>query len=485
MENLPKTDIWNKKSELAVSHIDAHIRNVYHYFKHRKDILEALKNNYPHSCITSLWEIVRNSNINLEHIESFDYLMVSYDDLKRFSNYKGNFNQINDHVNTYLRRLLGILNSFSFTLNDLELLTDKSGANMCLCGDFDLYEDKITFFNRKDWIRNRSCEQDYSLGQCYWKSYPYSSKPITPDMNDFNGRENDINVIFFPKSNWIQTLIYVKLSNNDEAMKAIEKYLQNMETFLSNDPTKTHRWDSWDQEHQKLMKHNVYVRVCKHSDLSEKLEYINQRFDIPLTQREPIVYDRQEEERYLKLLVKNNHPVPKFPRPARVYEPLDENMEYYWNEYTTNRNFLREVEGFSNISPPLYKFLTSKRFLDAHGSYDNPFVFWVNNKYYKRFSQQSKDYYLSKYTLSDVNYARLGEDNVVFEKYSGTLDCSHECPDPIYYRKLDEEELNELANKEEVTTEEFETLLIHNKVEQSHYNYDEIFEIYSKDSNAL
>lgn len=480
MENLPKTDIWNKKSDLAVSHIDAHIRNVYHYFKHRKDILETLKDNYPHSCITSLWEIVRKSNIDLEHIESFDYLRVSYDDLKRFANYKGRPEQINEHVHTYLRRLLGILNSFSFTLNDLELLTDKSGANISLCGELDVYENKITFFNRKDWVRNRGCDHDYSLDRCYWKSYSYSSNPITPNITDFKGRQNDINVIFFPTSNWIQTMVYVKLEDNEEAMLAIEKYLNNMNTFLSNDPTKNHRWDSWDHEHQKLLKHNVLVRVCKHSDFQEKMLEISQRYDIPLTQREQIVYDQKDAQNYMKLLVKNNKPVPKFSKPYSMAEPIDENYEYYWNEYLTNRNFLKEVEGFSNVSTSLYKFLTSRKFLEARGSYDNPFVFWVNNKYYKRFSQQSMDYYLSKYTLSRVNYVRLGENNVMFEKCNKTLSCSHVCPNPIYYRRLDDEKLNKLANKEEVTKEEFETLLIHEKVEQSNYEFDETFEVYLK-----
>lgn len=442
--------IWNDKTYLATAHIDKHIRNIYNTFEDDLNDVEILKNNFPHGCIlNSLWELIVNSKLDINYIDSFEYINFSYTDLKILYQSDDSFDNINNHINNYINRIVSMMNSYCFSLNDMCILSRKSGiCSVNLCGNFELYEDKLKLYNKKQWQTNDGYKINYISSNCYWRSYPYFNEPMYPKMIDFECQVKDLNVILFSESNWIQAMIYVKLFDSDELESSLYEYRSNIRNFLNSDNTNSHHWDQWSKEHKKLEKVGLKVWIVKYDDLIARLKKISSYYNISLTNRKKITYNLETEEKYFKqfnenLSVKFNYDN-MFNKKYNIQEP-DNQMSIYMEEYLSQSHFLEQIEVLNSIPISLHRFLTSDIFLKYNGPYDNLFKILINNRYYKKLINEERELLLEQYTLSEIDYMLLGDDNIIYNKLNKNINCPyHEVNNNLYYKMVSEEELNDL-----------------------------------------
>lgn len=485
--------IWNNRIGLATNHINNNIRKVYFAFGDYPNLSRKLKDAYPHSCILkNLWELINNTEIDIDYLTSFEHVNFTYIDLQTLHQYNGKKDYVNNHINEYKDRLKSFLNSYIFTLNDLKMLTRKSGIReINLCGNFELNEDKLRFNNKKDWLTMDGYEIQYLKSSCYWRAYPYSESPVCPSMRDFHSRVNDVNIILFSEDNWIQAMIYVKIEQNNEQEDQLYKYLANMRNFLKTDNTKNHYWDQRSNEHQKLKNLGLHIWVLNYNDIIEKLQTIQNDFDIRLTERKQMDYTEADS---LYFDMYNKHKKigrinlnTTFVSDEYVPEKQEnEQHQYYLNELIYNDDFLDQIHLLQSIPQSMYNFLESKQFKDLYymkyGTYVNPFQIEIRNRFYKELSDEHKQLLKEKYTLSEIDYYRLKYDNVMFKKYEQNLICPNHTPSmPLYYRLLSEEELNDLDCVQlEYNHDEYESLVIHGRADKYEFNYDNSIETYEK-----
>jgi len=483
--------IWNHALDLATFHINDNMQKIYLAMKDDLELISLLKNNYPHACIvSSLGELISN-NSNIDYIDAFECVNFTFNDLNILSKFDQSKDYINDHIRIYTNRIISFLNSSIFTLMDFQILLRKSGIrNINLCGDFEFINNKLMFYNKKDWVKKDGYEMLYSKSNCYWRSYSYCDEPIYPRIEDFNCRVNDINVILYPENNWIPIMIYVKTRDNPELESLLHQYRTNIINFLNTDSTKSHFWEQWKTEHETLEKAGLKIWIVEYKDLVDKLIYIHQYYGILLTQVDEVQYNtKTEEEYYDQILNHTNFKINKehlFPNQEFVVKNKDQTIEYesYLNEMIKNKEFLNEINMFQCISESLYNFLKSETFINYYsqfGTYEIPFKILINDKYYKELTKEQKEKLYTKYTLSEIEYMRMGNQSS-YIKSKNVIECpNHTCNYPLYYKKMSDDELNDLeCMNVEFSHDAYEILLIHDRTKNYIFEYDYMFQLYIK-----
>lgn len=465
---------WEDKLYEGTKHMNLIIEKFYNLYGNDGQFLKECKKNYPFGCIIhNLSEIYTENDANKKYI--LESIHFQYNDLEIFEKYDNTKNYIESHASKYIKRFQSILNSKIFNMDDILLLTNRSGLrNIKLNGTFE-YNDTLKLYhnhNKESMIENNS--------KCYWVSYPYSEL-LCPSVTDFETRLYDINIIFFSENNWIPIIIFVKLFNTDELEDELQKYINKLENFINTDQTYTHFYDNIEFEHSILEKYGLKIFFANYNNLINKLEYISDAFSIPLTQKKKEIimnfnieklnkpyqhkkspYDIGDEENN-EIKLESESKIEDKIEDKNENENDDELNENELNEFldqcVSDKSYLDFLNETQSVYKKIYTFLNTDSFnelyKDKYGyDFENKFDILIDNFYYKELL------YSNQYRLSTTDFIRLKDHVELFKKGD----------DNHYYRELTEDELNVLISKNDFNNDEYKILKKYNKINNIRYD---------------